>query len=542
MDKKELKELMARATEEEKYSPGRPPFNPPKSPAKDTKTTTEEADKLPQVSVHLTIPKQAELVMAGLAKAPSIGFVVCGDRAHRLVHREGVVLYEAHTRDSLRGHIARHLRFEKRDKERNWQPCNPSKELVDDLLALPDYPKSIPRVRWIKSTPLLTAEGNLISTSGLYPEHETYLQLDPALEGMQLPAEADLERLQREGSRLLAPFRDFPVEPDSVAPLLALLFTMLFREWISGVTPMFIVDANTKGSGKGLLISALSVIAFGREMDFSPGNVSSDELRKRLFAVAAQGAPMHVLDNIEKTVFSPELAAWLTAPRYTDRKLGESTVCTYPNTLIVIGTGNNVEFGGDIPRRVALIRLKSTHPRPEERSGFHYADLLEHLRLNRRKLLRSAYTIMAAWLRQGRPVPEDRDMMGSFQPWADFGSGILHILDAKGLLDNRVHLRARDRDEDEFETMLLRAQQVFGDGEFTAKELWEKLDPEDVPAVLSQARLHHTKSMGRLLTRIEGRAMGESHLFVRHVRTMEKTKLYRIEHASLTADGKGESS
>lgn len=503
----------------------------PKDPA-DSSPGKAKSKTLPEdsVSVHDTTPRQTEQVFAILADNPSSGLVLYGGKLHRIARREGHSILELHTRDSLLGHIGRTVTFVKRSKDDEWRECNPTARLMDDILSLGEYPEGIPCVRWIKTTPLLTAAGELIATSGLYPEHEVFLEIDPSLEGLEIPKTITRKHLDRAAADLLDPFDDFPVDEGSTANLVAVIFTMVFREWIDGVIPIVIIDGNTAGTGKGLLISVLAMIAYGRQVDFSPGNVDSNELRKRLLAIAGQGAPVHVLDNIEQTVWSADLAAWLTAPSYSDRRLGETTLLTYPNTLIILGTGNNIRIGGDIGRRAVLIRLVTPHARPEERGDFRYPQLLRHVAARRRPLLQAIYTVAAAWLRAGKPVPSNAPQMGSFQPWADFSAGILHTLDATGLLDNREMLRVRDQDAEDYETMLSRTRRIFGTNEFTAKELVQQLDAEDFPSALG-GRRHSSlsKSMGRLLTRIEGRSFGEDELTVRHHRTVDKTKHYRVE-------------
>lgn len=534
MNKAELKKLMdAELAAEQDALKGRSK-RPPAGSAKRSHNGNDDAPAPEEVSVHLPIPQQTELVFLALEKSKGPGLVLHGGKLGRVVQRAGRAILEEHTRESLRGHLARSVRFMKKSREEGWRETNPSLQLMDDILTLPQYPATVPVVRMIKSSPLLTAKGELVATSGLYPEHEVYLDLDPTLEGLRLPEKITAEQLDAAVETLLDPFQDFPVEPESVGNLFGLVFTMVLRELIDGVTPLFIVDANTRGTGKGLLVSVASMIAYGREADFSPSNVSSDELRKRLFAVFRQGLPLHVLDNIEKVVWSPELSAVLTSGSYADRVLGASEQSSYLNNLIIIGTGNNTRLGGDIPRRTVLIRLTSVHPRPEERKDFVYPDLLGHVRANRRKILRSVYTIAAAWLRAGRPVPKSAPAMGSFQPWSNFAAGILDVVGATGLLENRDQLRARDHDEEEHETMLTRARQSFGTKEFSARELVSVLDPDDHPAALSGGRLHSiNKAMGHLLTRIEGRAFGDEHLLVRHVRTVDKIKHYRVEVAAV---------
>ena len=327
MDKDELKKKMSDAEEAEKQSQ--------KERSKRKAAARGKGDELPApdaVSVHLPITQQTELVFAALAKSPGVGLVLYGGRPHRIARRDGKTVLEAHSRESLRGYVARKVGFKKRSKDDGWHETNPTLALMDDILSLPEYPEGVPVVRWIKSTPLLAGDGELIAETGLYPEHQTYLNLAPSLAGLTIPEKITDEVLAAAVETLLDPFRDFPVEESSVANLVAFIFTAIFREWIDGVTPLFIVDANTRGTGKGLLVSVVSIIAYGREMIFSPANVSSDELRKRLFSVGVQGDPMHALDNVEQTIWSPELAAWLTAPYYSDRKLGESTVQTFPTS------------------------------------------------------------------------------------------------------------------------------------------------------------------------------------------------------------------
>jgi len=526
-----LKESMAKAAAaDERVRQARHKAPPAAEPNPSENPTTAVSSSNIQVPVELPLPRQAELVFQALGTIPSPGLVQHGSGLSRVVRRAGRLLLESHTRESLRGHVARNVRFVKTDSQGNKRDTNPSLGLMDDLLSLPAYPDCIPVVRSIKSSPLLTEHGNLITTSGLYPQYQVYLDLDPVLEGMTIPDTVTDDDLAAAVETLLDPFRDFPVEPDSVGNLFGLLFTMVLRELIDGVTPLFIVDANRPGAGKGLLVSAASMIAYGRDADFSPANVASDELRKRLLAVFRQGVPLHVLDNIEQVIWSPELSAMLTSMHYADRLLRVNEMPAYQNNLILIGTGNNVRLGGDIPRRTVLIRLESPCARPEERGDFTYPQLLPYLRTSRRDILQAVYTIASVWMRAGRPMPEETPAMGSFQPWANFAAGLLGVVGATGLLENRNQLRARDLDEEEYETMLYRARAHFGNGEFTARQLCGALDPDDLPTALGNSpQVNLAKRMGRLLTRIEGRILGTEQLRVRHLRTVDKTKYYGVE-------------
>ncbi|MBI1320204.1 MAG: hypothetical protein GC168_14850 [Candidatus Hydrogenedens sp.] len=517
MRKQELKEKMAQETRAEEAS----------RPAGKHPASIRRPDA---VSIHQTVPEQTGQVLDVLAAEPDHGFVLYGGRPFRIVHRSGRAALEEHTCESLLGYVGRRVGFQRRGKDGEWMATDPSRKLADDILSLPEFPDGIPRVHWVKSNPLLTADGELIAASGLHPEHGTYLDLPPELEGMTLPAVINRKVLLRARDTILDPFHDFPVHEDSVADLVALLFTMVLRERVEGVTPLFIVDANVPGTGKGLLCKVLSLIAYGHEGEFSPADVAPDELRKRLFALVSSGALMHVLDNAERRIWAPELAAFLTSEFYGDRRLGESTYATYPNHVVLIVTGNNVQVGGDIRRRCALIRLASDHPSPEERTDFRHANLLAYVREHRRKILRAVYTLAAKWLRDGRPLPEAVPTLGSFEAWVSFCSGLLHTADATGLLESRAELRARDHDAEEYELMLSRAHDRFGGDAFTARDLASALDPDERPTVLFAPHGGDlNKRMGRLLTRIAGRAFGEDGLTIRDAGKVDKTKRYRVD-------------
>lgn len=142
MDKDELKAKMDAAVEAERHdleerSKRRAAARAKSSPA----TGDRDSPAQDEVSVHLPIAQQTELVLQALAKSPGVGLVLYGGRLHRIVSRDGKTVMEAHTRESLRGHVARAVRFVKRSKDEGWQETNPPITLMDDILTLAEYPE-----------------------------------------------------------------------------------------------------------------------------------------------------------------------------------------------------------------------------------------------------------------------------------------------------------------------------------------------------------------------------------------------------------------
>lgn len=488
------------------------------------------------ISVHLTLPEMTGLVLARLSQQPDQDLLLYGGVLHRILRREddGVVRYvtQQHSDESLLGHIARKVPFVRLDRDERWQPADPPMRLIKDLRALPGYPPGIPVLDHIKDVPLFTRDGELIATSGLHPEHRVFLSLDPALEGMTLPGEITQADLDAALDVICDPFQDFPLDDESsTANLLGMLFAMVFRDCVGGLTPLFVVDANHASTGKGTLLSAMSAIAYGGPAEFSSGEIGSKEIGKRLLALGTQGARFHVLDNVEQIVWSPVLAAFLTSTTWSDRVLGVTQMYSFPNRMIIAITGNHVRLGGDLARRTVLIRLRNEHERPDERGDYRYTHLIEHILGERPKILRAMYTVAAAWHRGGRLVPESTPHIGSFQGWADFSAGILDALGGfVGLLGNRDAVRGRDSNAEEYALMLVRGRQHFGARTFFAKELLSALEAEDMPTCVgSSSQGSLTRRMGRLLVRIEDRAFGDDGLTIRAAGEENHTRRYRIE-------------
>src|SRR5262249_19896539 len=153
------------------------------------------------------------------------------------------------------------------------------------------------------------------------------------------------------------------------------------REAINGCVPMFVLDAPAAGTGKGLAADIVAMIGTGRlaAKAAEPDARGDDEWRKRLTALLLEGAGVVVLDNVEKPIGSPSLAAALTTTSWSDRILGSTRMVTLPNRAVWIATGNNVRLRGDLPRRCVRVRLDAKVARPWDRSGFRHADLLGHV-------------------------------------------------------------------------------------------------------------------------------------------------------------------
>jgi hypothetical protein len=135
--------------------------------------------------------------------------------------------------------------------------------------------------------------------------------------------------------------------------MLAALLLPFARRLIEGTTPIHLLEAPTAGTGKGLLVGVLYLLATGRAAEAGTLPQEKDEVRKKITAELVAGRPIVALDNAETTrvVDSAHLAAVTTTEFWTDRKLGQTRSLTLANRALWLLTGNNVRLSSELARR-----------------------------------------------------------------------------------------------------------------------------------------------------------------------------------------------
>ena len=189
---------------------------------------------------------------------------------------------------------------------------------------------------------------------------------------LQLPEGLTCEDARAACQRLREAFIDFPFESDiAISGLLAALLTPLLRFTYQGATPLFLVEANVPGAGKGLLLNGLGRIVFGKNFAVLPCPKDPDNLEKLITALVRSRAPMRALfDNLSGKVGNHVWSMALTTTDWQSRILGGNEILTAPLTITLYATGNNVRLVSDMPRRVQRIRLLSLEGVSGKSAGF----------------------------------------------------------------------------------------------------------------------------------------------------------------------------
>lgn len=312
-----------------------------------------------------------------------------------------------------------------------------------DVIFSPVYTDSLPPLHSVTRSPLVTETGEIVTRSGYHAGAGVYVDLDDSLDGISVPDEPSAQDVEEARALLEDVLHDFPwVTPADRTRALGALLTLLVRPMLA-TSPMHVISAVRRSSGKGLLTDVFHLIATGETAAVQNLPGTETEMRKMIASKLFAGAATLFLDECSVGVDSKALSALLTAESYTDRILGESRMISVQNRLCVYAAGNNVAIDGDLARRVVPILLDPKCSRPESRTGFRHPHLRWYVREHRRELLSGALTLIRAWAVAGRPSPSVTGPFGSFEGWYDVIGGVLEHVGYSDLTVDLEAIRAR---------------------------------------------------------------------------------------------------
>lgn len=316
----------------------------------------------------------------------------------------------------LREMLAECVDFRKAKGEGELVPVSPPASCVRALAARGQWPLLRP-LEAVTQTPLLLPDGSILQEPGY--DRTTGIYFLPKVEFPRISDHPSTEESNAALALLREAVCDFPFARERhLSAFLAAVLTILSRHAFSGPAPLILVDANTRGSGKGLLVDLICRIATGQDVARMAYARGEDEQRKAILALALEGRRVALIDNVTGSFGSGTLDAALTATSWSDRILGVSKAATVPLTIVWFATGNNVVVVGDTMRRCLYIRLESPDEHPERRQGFRHPRLLEWVDTRRAELTAAGLTLLRAYIAAGRP-DQGLPAWGSFESWSD---------------------------------------------------------------------------------------------------------------------------
>ena len=374
---------------------------------------------------------------------------------------------EALTNTTMKSDLDRVADFMKEVKTEGSQelkPARPPADLAPDLLGRLDL--DLPDLEEIVNAPVFLPGGALLAEDGYNAEHRILLKLHDLHDlRADLPVDEALGQLE-------TVFQDFPfTEPSGRAHTLAMTLQPFVRPLIVGATPMYLIDAPARGTGKGLLVEVSNLVPLGYFAPTMSQPRDSDETEKRITSVLLEARPVVLWDNVTRLGSDP-LHAALTSQTWQGRILGKSETVTVPNRAVWLASGNNVELSDEMTRRVIPIRLDAGVERPEERTDFSIPDLPAYVREHRSELVSACLSLVQAWINEG--MPKGSATLGRYESWAGVLGGILKVAGVPGFLSGRERLHAEaDKETTEWTALCEAWWSAYGERPVTAKDVFE---------------------------------------------------------------------
>ncbi|MBP6965074.1 MAG: hypothetical protein KBC96_11775 [Armatimonadetes bacterium] len=354
----------------------------------------------------------------------------------------------------------------------------PHKSLASYILSEANWP--FPALEAITRSPTVRPDGSIAQLPGYDPVTKLFYQ---QASGSVVPNVAENPTPAERSSAIALIdelLHDFPFDCQaSKANAIALLLSPILQPAIADLIPLALIDAPAAGTGKSLLALVAGIISSGAIPDFTGAPTKEDEWPKKITAILSAGPSLVVIDNVKCTLKSGDLARLLTSRTWKERIFGKNTeTVVLPNRATWIATGNNIQLGGDIPRRCVWIRIDAGVAKPHERDSFLHPCLEQWVTENRGRLLSALLTLCRSWYAAGRPEYPTR-AFGSFGEWTRTVGGVLAHAGIKGFLQNRDQLwEQSDTESTEWEAFLANWLDVYGSQPITPKELVSDIEAE----------------------------------------------------------------
>jgi len=394
----------------------------------------------------------------------------------------------------------------KKGKDERLEPIPPLSFVCEDMLI--EIPPALPYIKRIVNYPVFTENGDLHLKPGYSEKSQCYLELN-GLKLPEIPDNPTPEDTKNARIKIYSLINDFPFTSISErAHAIALMILPFVREMIDGPTPVHLVEASTAGTGKTLLVEALTSMSLGKSSPAMTEGRSDEEWRKRITSKLIHDPPFIFVDNVRRKIDSAALAAVTTIfPCWEDRELGKSKILNLPVNCAFVITGNNPTLSSEMTRRTIRIRMDAgmDHPGRRTKDQFKHPELLEWVKENRGSLVHAILTMVKAWICQGKPKSDIR--IGSFEEWSDVMGGILKVGGIPGFLENLDDFyNDADAEANSFKNLLVSWYQEYRAGMVGVAELYTMVINNDIPVNIGDKseRSQRTK-LGQVLRQLKDR-------------------------------------
>ncbi|MBN9466565.1 hypothetical protein [Brevundimonas sp.] len=368
---------------------------------------------------------------------------------------------------TLSAFLASKIDFYRKAKGNQWERCDPPASIIQSLRYNQDRHHLQP-LTGLSRQPFYGADGILVSKAGYDEATGTYAAFDEDDYNLGNPTREDAERELTYIKWLLREFQ-FETKADQAAAVAAIL-TAAVRASLP-LAPAININAPRSGGGKSFLAALIALTATAGEPYNTSYPTTPEEASKVLLAMLLEKPAVVLFDDMQVQTGWKSLGPMnkaLTSTSITERVLSRSRTATARTNVLFMGTGNNVEPGQDMRRRVLSIRLA---PRSETPTLQQYSfNPVAHVRERRSHIVQAALTIIEAHRLAGRPV-SDVPSIGSFEEWSLTCRQPLLWLGEPDPATTLIQQVQDDSDQDTLGYFLQHWSRLFGDEPMMVREV-----------------------------------------------------------------------
>jgi hypothetical protein len=326
--------------------------------------------------------------------------------------------------------------------------CQPVRYDKDNVKYDTDLPDNVAKMylelsEWnvrplagITTTPLIRADGTILSSSGYDDEAQFFVDAVPRVTVPERPTDDQAKAalmLLREAFATF-PFADAELtrqgdldrvmlsKPPGLyeSAFLTALLTAVARPslWLAPGVVITAPQTSGSGAGKGLLLNGIAMIATGQRSEPFTSGHGVEELDKRITAELLSGRPFLQLDNVNATSLRSEtLASALSERPIRIRPLGVSRSERVNAAPFVGLTGNGLTVSEDQCRRLLQVRIDPRMEDPEKRP--FAAGFVDQIKARRGEMLTACLTILRWGRLEARRITPGMPT-GSFETWSEW--------------------------------------------------------------------------------------------------------------------------
>jgi hypothetical protein len=378
----------------------------------------------------------------------------------------------------------------------------------------------MPKLTAVRNAPTMDSDGRQIAMPGYDDKTGLLLTNDANVTWPSVPRIPTDAELTKAFDKLWKPFKHFPyAEACDKSVVFAAVLTAAVRCCLR-TSPGFGFSATAAGTGKTLLAQCIGALYDGVAPAVTPPISQEEEWAKSLFSAARGGSGTLLYDNAEHPIESASLCTVTTAPSIKSRVLGESRDVEVEHRMLILATGNGLQFVGDLNRRMFTCRLDANMEANKVAARKFDMEPLGYCTKNRVEMINAALTLIQGYMSAGSP--QVCDGLASMDDWNKLvRSTIVWLVQggvANGFVDPKLALTrdsANDPDANLLVCLLEETKAIFGFNRgFTVAKLIEKAssagaDLKDVLMEIAGDRdAVNAKKLGRWFLQREGRIIG----------------------------------